>query len=114
MKNAFSKWYSYVFAFLLIVLAESIAVIPYLIIQDNEVWPLVYISFISLFAAVVYIGGGFIAQDIYRAIQRKKTNNWDFPLEDKHINMAWRIYLPFLLSGTILLFFGLISYLFFR
>ena len=114
MKNAFTKWYSYVFAFLLIIVVEAIAVIPYFIIRDTGVWSLVYISYVSLFGAVVYIGGGFIAQDIYRAIQRKKTNNWDYPLEDKYLNMAWRIYLPFLLSGAILLLFGLISYLFFR
>lgn len=114
MKNALSKWYNYLFAFGLVVIAAVIAIVPYFVIKDSNIWPKVYISYISMFSAVVYAGGGFIAQDIYRAIQRKKTNNWDYPLEDKYINNAWAIFLPFLLAGAVLLLSGLISYPFLR
>ena len=112
MKKAFCKWLNYVYVLLLVIIVEVIAVVPYLVISDSKVWPAVYISYISLFSAVVYAGGGFIAQDIYRAIQRKKTNNWDFPLEDIYIEKAWSIYMPFLLAGLVLLISGLISFIF--
>ena len=114
MKKALCKWYNYLFALLLVILAEAIGVIPYFAINNSDVWPRVYISYISLFSAVVYLGGGFIAQDIYRGVIRKKTNNWDFPLEDVYLERAWNIYLPFFLGGFTLLLTGLISYLFLK
>lgn len=114
MKKAFSKWYTYVAMILLVIVAAMVAIIPFFALKDPNVWPRVYISYVLLFSGVIYIGGGFIAQDIYRAIQRKKTNNWDFPLEDEYIETAWKIYLPFLLAGFALLLGGLISYPFLR
>ena len=114
MKKAFKKWYEYVFAFFLVLLVEAVAIIPYFGLNDPNVWPRVFISYVSLFSAVVYIGGGFIVQDIYRALKRKETKNWDFPLEDKYIEKAWTIYLPFILAGAVLLLGGLISYLFLK
>ena len=114
MKKAFQKWYTYLIAFGLIALASMVAIIPYFALNDESAWPRVYISFMSLFIAVVYIGGGFIVQDIYRATIRKKTNNWDFPLEDIYLEKAWTIYLPLLLAGIVLLISGLISFIFLR
>ena len=114
MKKALSKWYNYLYAFGLVVLVAIVAIIPYFAINNSDIWPKVYISYISLFSAVIYAGGGFIAQDIYRGVIRKKTNNWDFPLEDEYIEKAWKIYLPFLLAGALLLLAGLISYLFLK
>ena len=114
MIKQLKKWYNYVFAFILIIIVEAIAIIPHFVINDSSIWPKVYISYISLLAAVIYAGGGFIAQDIYRGIKRKETKNWDFPLEDKYIETAWRIYLPFLLAGITLLLGGLISYPFLK
>ena len=55
-----------------------------------------------------------LAQDIYRAVIRKRTNNSDFPLEDNYLETAWKIYLPLLLAGAVLLLAGLISYLFLK
>lgn len=114
MKKALCKWYNYLIALGLVGLAAIVAIVPYFAINNSEIWPKVYISYISLFSAVIYAGGGFIAQDIYRGVIRKKTNNWDFPLEDKYIETAWRIYLPLLLAAAILLLSGLISYLFLK
>ena len=114
MKNAFKKWWNYLIAIGLVGIAVAVAIIPYFAIKDSKVWPLVYISYVCLFSAVVYVGGGFIAQDIFRAVQRKKTNNWDFPLEQKYIDKAWMIFLPFLLAAAVLLLSGLITYPFFR
>lgn len=114
MKKAFKKWYTYLIALGLVALASAVAIIPYFALNDPNAWPRVYISFVCLFAAVVYAGGGFIAQDIYRATVRKKTNNWDFPLEDIYLEKAWTIYLPILLAGLILLISGLISFIFLR
>ena len=112
MKKAFGKWFVYLIAFGLVALAAAVAIVPYFGLNNPDVWPQVYISYVCLFSAVVYIGGGFIAQDIYRATVRKKTNNWDFPLEDEYLEKAWTIYLPLLLAGFILLISGLISYIF--
>ena len=114
MIKQLKKWYNYVFALILVAIVEAVAIIPYFAINDASFWPKVYISYISLLAAVIYAGGGFIAQDIYRATKRKETKNWDFPLDDEYIETAWRIYLPFLLAGVILLLGGLISYLFLK
>lgn len=114
MKKALCKWYNYVFALILVGLVAIVALVPYFAINDQSFWPKVYISYILMFSAVIYAGGGFIAQDIYRGVIRKKTNNWDFPLEDEYIEKAWRIYLPFLLAGIICLIAGLISYLFLK
>ena len=114
MKKAFTKWYNYLFAFLLVCLVLGVAIIPYFTLNDSTIWPRVYISYICLFSAVVYAGGGFIAQDIYRAFKRKESKNWDYPLDDKYIEGAWRIFLPFLLAAAVLLAGGLISYLFLK
>lgn len=114
MKKALGNWYTYVITFGLVVLAASIGIIPYFGVRNPEIWPKVYISYICLFSAVIYVGGGFIAQDIYRAVIRKRTNNWDFPLEDNYLETAWKIYLPLLLAGAALLLGGLISYLFLK
>ena len=114
MKNALCKWYNYLIAVGLIGVVAIVAIVPYFAIKDPNIWPRVYISYVSLFSAVIYVGGGFIAQDIYRAFQRKKTKNWDYPLEQKYIDKAWLIFLPFLLAAVVLLISGLITYPFFR
>ena len=114
MKKAFGKWYVYLIAFGLVILAGLVGVVPYFGLNNPDIWPKVYISYICLFSAVIYIGGGFIAQDIYRGVIRKRTNNWDFPLEDNYLETAWKIYLPLLLAGAVLLIGGLISYLFLK
>ena len=114
MKNAFTKWYNYLFATALSVLSAGIALILYFAINDPKAFPLVYISYVMLFSAVIYIGGGFIGQDIYRGIKRKETKNWDYPLEQKYLDVAWRIFMPFLTSGVVLLISGLVTYLIFR
>lgn len=114
MKNALKKWYNYLIGLGLVALVAAIAIIPYFAINDSSFWPRIYISYISLFSGVVFAGGGFIAQDIYRAMKRKETKNWDYPLEDKYINTAWRIYFPFLFAAVVLVLAGLISYLFLR
>ena len=114
MKSAFTKWYNYLFALALSALSAGIALILCFAIHNSSVFPLVYISYVMLFSAVIYIGGGFIWQDIYRATKRKETKNWDYPLEQKYIDVAWRIFMPFLTSGAILLISGLVTYLIFR
>lgn len=114
MKNALKKWYSYLIAVGLCGIAATVAMVPYFSLEDKTVWPRVYISYVLLFAGVVFAGIGFIVQDIFRAFRRKATKNWDYPLEQKDINRAWLIYLPCLLSGLICFIAGLISYLFLR
>ena len=114
MKKALSKWYNYLYAMLLDAIVACVALIPYFAINDSNVWPKVYISYVALLSGVIYAGGGFIIQDIYRAFKRKETKNWDYPLEDKYVDMALRIYFPILLAGVISILAGLISYLFLR
>lgn len=110
MKNAITKWFNYLIGLGLIGIVLIVALVPYFAIDNKEIWPKVFISYVCLFSAVVYIGGGFITQDIYRAFQRKKTKNWDYPLEQVYVNQAWRIFFPFLFAGIVLLIAGLISY----
>ena len=114
MKNAFKKWYTYLFMVGLIGVAALIATIPFFAINDPKAWPKVFISYTLLLAGVIYLGGGFIGQDIYRAFKRKETKNWDYPLEQKYVNKAWLIYMPFFLGGFVLLISGLVSYLFLK
>lgn len=111
MKNAFQKWYTYLFMFGLVVVAACVAIIPFFALNDPKIWPRVYISYTFLLSGVIYLGGGFIGQDVYRAFKRKETKNWDYPLEKKYVDKAWLIYMPFFLGGFILLISGLISYL---
>ena len=111
MKNALKKWYTYLFVVALVGISATVAVVPFFALNDSNVWPKVYISYVCLLSGVIYLGGGFIGQDIYRAFKRKETKNWDYPLEQKHINMAWLIYMPFFIAGFVLLIAGLISYL---
>ena len=114
MKKSLSKWYTYLIAVGLVLLAEAVAVIPFFAINNTEAWPMVYISYTSLLSGVVYAGCGFITQDIFRAFKRKETKNWDYPLEQKYLDQAWTIFMPFLIAAALLVIFGLISYPFFR
>ncbi len=114
MKKAFTKWYNYLLALGLCALAVGISLAIYFIINNQDKWPAIYISYVLLFSGVIYIGGGFISQDIYRGIKRKQTKNWDYPLEQKFLDVAWRIFMPFLVSGVLLLISGLITFLIFR
>ncbi len=110
MKKSLTKWYTYLIAFGAVVIAFLASFLPYLGFNDEKTFPRVYIAYTLLLIGVIYIGGGFISQDIYRAICRKKTNNWDYPLEDIYLNKAWTIFMPLLLAGIILLIGGLITY----
>lgn len=114
MKNAFKKWYTYLIALGMVAASMAVAIIPFLALNNPDIWPKVYISYTSLLSGVIYLGVGFIIQDIFRAFKRKETKNWDYPLEQEHIDKAWRIFAPFFLAAGILILTGLISYLFLK
>ena len=114
MKKALSKWYTYALIIPCLGLVALAATLPYFITNDNSVYPLVFVAYTILLSGVIYIGGGYIAQDIYRGVIRKKTNKWDFPLEDVYLNKGWSIYMPLLLSGVISLIVGFILFMLFR
>lgn len=114
MKNAFKKWFTYLIALGLCGIASAASLIPYFTINDLKSWPAAYISYSYLLSGVVIVGVGFIVQDIFRALKRKETKNWEGPLEEKHINKAWLIFGPCLLSGLTCILLGLILYPFIR
>lgn len=114
MKNAFKKWYTYLIALGMVSASAIVAIIPFFALNDPNIWPKVYISYTTLLSGVIYALVGFIIQDIFRALKRKETKNWDYPLEKVHVDKAWRIFAPFFLAAAILIVFGLISYLFLR
>lgn len=114
MKKALTKWYNYLISIGLVAIIFAIGFIPFILINNDEIWPKVYISYVALLSGVIYAGVGFIVQDIYRGFARKKTKNWDYPLEDCYIEKAWAIYMPLLLAAVICVLSGLISYLFLK
>ncbi len=114
MKKAFKTWYVYLIAFGLLIIVSLVALIPYFAINDSSIWPKQYISYVYLFSGVVLFGVGFIIQDLYRGRIRQKTKNWNNPLEEKYLVVAWKIFSPAFLSGITSILSGLISYIFLR
>ena len=113
MKNALKKWYNYFYMVGGIALLVAGGVIPHFL-AGPEAWPVKYICYFMMFGGVVFLGGGFIAQDLYRGYVRHKINDWDNKLEDKYINKAWSIFFPFFSSGLVTFLVGLIFYLFIK
>lgn len=108
MKNSFKKWYNYIFALALSVIPVEVGIIPYFAINDAKIWPLNFVYYAILFGGVVLLGIGFVWQDVYRGLTRKKIGDWDNKLDQKYINNAWAIFMPFFLSGCMCIAAGLI------
>lgn len=101
MKNAFCKWYNYLYALAGDGLVTGIALLIYFLFNDETKFPKQYIAYTFLFAGVVLIGVGFIIQDLYRGYVRHKIQDWDNPLEEKYLNRAWSIFCPMLVAGVL-------------
>lgn len=108
MKHAFTRWYNYLFTLALCVFPTTVGLIPYFINNGNKNWPINYVAYSIIFGGVVLFGIGFIWQDIYRGLTRKKINDWDNKLDQKYLDNAWAIFMPFFLSGCICVVAGLI------
>ncbi len=111
MKNAAKFWLNYLFAFFGIAILVGTGILIYKVIGEPE-WPLRYTFFFMMFGGVVFIGIGFISQDLYRGWKRHKLHDWDNPLPEEVINKAWSIFYPLLTSGLLTFLAGLIAYLF--
>ncbi len=114
MKKAFKTWHVYLIALGLLGVVTIVALVPYFAINDSSFWPRQYISYVYLFSGVVIFGIGFIVQDLYRGRIRQKTKNWNNPLEENYLVVAWKIFSPAFISGILSILTGLISYIFLR
>lgn len=108
MKKAFTRWQTYVIGLALVIIASCVGVIPYFACNDASVWPYSFIYYVLLFAGVVIFGVGFIIQDVYRARTRHKTKNWNNPLPEENLNVAWAIFAPAIIGGGTSFIIGLI------
>lgn len=84
--------------------------VPYFVTKGVQ-WPKNYVCYFLIFGGIVFVLGGFIAQDLYRGWKRHKLNDWDNKLPEEIINKAWSIYFPFFTSGLLSFAIGLIAYL---
>lgn len=114
MKNAFSKFYNYLLGILAFLIPALIGFLCWKFISNDSTWPLVFIGYTMMFGGVVLVGGGFIVQDVYRAVIRKRINDWDNKLDKKYIDKAWAIYFPMFFGGSLSILAGFIFYLFVR
>lgn len=110
MKKAAKNWLNYLFAFLGILLLVGTGLLLYFVIGEPE-WPLRYTFFFMIFGGIIFVGVGFITQDLYRGWKRHKLNDWDNPLPDEIVNKAWSIFYPLLISGLLTFIAGLIAFL---
>lgn len=110
MKKAFSKWYNYAIALGLDGIVVAIGLIPYYVLNDSAKWPITYFPLTMLFSGVVLFGVGFIIQDIYRARCRHVLKNWNNPLPEEKVDMAWKIFAPFFIAGILSFLVGGILY----
>lgn len=110
MKRAFTRWYNYLLGIGLAIIPVAIALILYFNGKDNEalVWPFEYNRYTLFFSAIIFVAVGFIWQDLYRAFNRHKTNNWDNPLPEQIVDNAWAIFAPFLIGAALALITGVI------
>lgn len=108
MKYSFSKWYNYLFALALCLIPTGVGVIPFFVNNNPKIWPINFVFYAILFGGVVLLGIGFIWQDIYRGLTRKKINDWDNKLDQKYLDKAWSIFMPFFLSGCLCILVGLV------
>lgn len=113
MKNASRKWYNYIFALILLGLVFCGSYLPYKF-TNGEGWPLKYVCYCVFFSGVALLLVGFIIQDIYRALIRKKINDWDNKLDQKYIDKAWAIFYPMFVSGLISVVVGIFINLFLK
>lgn len=114
MKNAFAKWYNYVFALLGDGIVTLVALLIYFLFNDETKFPKQYISYTYLFSGVVLVGIGFIVQDLYRGYVRHKLNQWDGSLDDQYLDKAWSIFCPFLVSGILSVIVGAVLVIVFK
>jgi len=112
MKYALKKWWNYLIGFGGYLIAATIAILPRVLlykgIEISYKWPKEWMSYTLIFAGVVLTLVGFIIQDIYRAKTRQKINDWDNDLPDENLNVAWMIFLPFLVAAALSFITGLL------
>ncbi len=113
MIKAIKTWYNYLIAIGILAILVTGGVLPYYLAGSDK-WPVAYISYFLLLAGVIVLGVGFIVQDLYKGVIRKRINDWDNKLEDKYLNVAWAIFYPMLVSGLLSIFGGLIFYVFIK
>lgn len=106
MNKAFTRYYNYLFGIAITGVIALVAILPYFLIKNLEVWPFDYVRNVSLFGGIVVFGLGFVIQDFYRAYHRKKTNNWSEPLPPQIVDKAWAIFCPFVIGGVLALIMG--------
>lgn len=114
MKKAFQSWYIYVIAVGIALLGVMGTMLPYFIIADTAKYSLNQVAMLLIFVGIVIFGVGFIIQDVYRATQRHKTKNWNNPLDEKALNVAWTIFAPALLGGGLVILTGAVLSIFFH
>lgn len=108
MKKAFQSWLTYVIGGALFLVAAGIAIIPDIIdnyVASMDEWTSQYIF---LFIGIVYIFVGFVWQDLIKAINRRKTKNWDGPLPEEVANTAWARCAPFYFAAILSIIGGII------
>ena len=110
MKRAAKNWLNYLFAFLGIALLVGVGLLLYFVVGEPN-WPLRFTFFFMIFGGILFIGAGFISQDLYRGWNRHKLNDWDNPLPDEIVDKAWAIFFPLLTSGLTTFLAGLIAFL---
>lgn len=113
MIKAVKTWYNYLIAVGILALLVAGGILPYYLVGPEK-WPAAYICYFLLLAGVIVLGVGFIVQDLYRGVIRKRINDWDNKLDDKYLNVAWAIFYPMLVSGLLSILGGLISYIFIK
>lgn len=114
MKRAFKTFYNYLLALIGVGLVSLVAILPYFCLADSNMWPKNYIAYTYLFGGVVLLGVGFIWQDLFRGLQRKKLNNWDTNLPQEIVDKAWRIFAPFFMSAILSVLTGAILCIVFK
>lgn len=108
MKKALQSWLTYVVGGALFLVASGVAIIPDIVdnyVATMEEW---YSHYIFLFSGVALIFIGFVWQDLLKAQHRRKTKNWDGPLEAEIIDSAWAVSLPFYLAAIMSIIGGII------
>lgn len=114
MKKAFTTWYNYIFTIIGLGIVSTVAIVPYFGLNDSTKWPTSYISYVYLFGGVILFGVGFIWQDLYRGLIRKRINNWETNLPQEYVDKAWRIFHPFFTSGILSVLTGIIQLVLFK
>lgn len=110
MKKAAKFWLNYLFAFFGVLLVIGTGILLYYVIGEPD-WPLINSFLFMIFGGILLVGIGFIIQDLYRGWNRHKLHDWDNPLPENIVDRAWNIFYPFLTSGLLSFFVGLIAFL---